>query len=325
MRKILFILLIFSINANAQTTLLNLSTETSPTYSHYLPIGKSGWTTYKKISLQNILLLEKNERIATDTMIKFGTGLNSYYLYTPNASSNFLKNSDFSNLGYSANLFNADQILDSVLYSIKLGTQLLDTGNFGKSIKVRNANNTAANNNTFVINQYNYASADNSFAKGYNSFTFRTSSTATSSGMFHKAGDAEAMEYVMMAQTTENQVDTFGINFTEYPNLLTDMLSKYTIEIVAVIDSGKAGTIGRGLTQLWQISAVNEAGNSVLIGTADSTTAKRSTSAFNAYITAEIDNTTEKLIIKAHGIPYYKIKWVAYVRETMVGFNNFSH
>jgi hypothetical protein len=105
--------------------------------------------------------------------------------------------------------------------------------------------------------------------------------------------------------------------------MATDQVSRFFVDVVAVIDSTKSPDPGKGFSQLWQFTVTNDAGTTTLIGTADSTTAKRSTS-FNPTMSLTVNSATKAVWLFVHGVDYDKIKWVANVRETTVGYRNFT-
>jgi len=320
---LLSVLILLSSYSFSQTTLMNLSTESSPAGDHYIAVGKAGWSAYKKMTLTKLNSLEKAERVAVNSSIKNATGIDASFNYVPFTNAKFIIAKDFSDLSLDANLKNADWLLDSVLYSIKSGVLLFDTGATSSGTIRKNLNNTAAGSNGFAINSYNNAVGINSFARGINSVTQRHFSSANSSGYFAKPGDAQGSDYIMYALTRENGKAELKINNTYLPTLTTDQLSKFTIDVVAVSDSGKAGTLGMAFSQLVQITAINNAGNSALVGTADTSNAKR-TAGWMPTLAVTVDNDTESVVITVTGVVGYRIRWVAYIRETSVGFRDFN-
>ena len=326
MKNIFLILgILIGFNSMSQTTLLNLSTENSPTSSHYIPIGKTGWTSYKKITLTKLNSLEKAERYTADTTgFHIGVGLPLTFIYTASTGTHYLTPTIFSTLKLSQNLLNADKLLDSAIYRLSTSIALFDTGAVSTSVLRKNASNSAAGAYSMAINNTNHSDGAYSFAKGTRAVAIRETSTAISSGKNDVVGDAQSFEYCLKGITYGATADTLRIS-TVYPTLQTDQFSKFHIELICSIDTGKAGIkIGSGMSQHWDFSAWNDAGSSALVGTADSSTAKRTTAAFTGVVSIEINDATESIYVKVTGKTGYKVNWVAYVRETIVGFRNFT-
>ena len=324
MRNILILFLaICSFSAFSQTALLNLGTESSPQGGYFVPIGATGRTVYKKITVTKLNSLEKAERVGVDTTIKNGAGLNSSFNYVAKTNTHYLTPTLFIAKSLTQNLYNADKLLDSAIYNLATKTALLDTGSTNTGTVRYGLNNTAVGAGSIALNTNNNAHAINTFAHGYNSVAQRPYSDVISSGKFTIAGDAQGMNYVMYGTTREAVPCTLKIALSTYPILTTDQLSKFLFDVVAVSDSGKVGTLGRGFSQLWQVTAVNNAGTSALIGVADSASGKR-TAGWIPYVTTQIDDATESVWVIVHGVADYRIRWVAYMRETSVGFRNFT-
>jgi hypothetical protein len=282
--------------------------------------------TAKRVQVTTLTSDEANKRKTQDTLTRQGVGLSNGGNYVTDEGTNYLQAADMA--GYDTNsVMTAAHIIDSLIYKINTSIALFDTGAVGTATVRKSLSNYATGVNSFAINGNNYATGVNSFAHGSRAVSYRPYSDATSSGKITTIGDAQGLNYVLKGTTIGATTDTLEFSTGSYPVLGTDLLTKLTFDLVAVIDTGTAVTlkVGDGMTQLWQVSAYNDAGTTTLISTADSSTAKRTDPTLASYVTVVVSDATESIYIIVHGVhATFKMKWVAYVKETQVGFRNFT-
>lgn len=111
---ILFAVISFSVTAQNKR-IRDLSTESNPVGTMYVPVDQSGYSEAKKMTITKLNSLEKAERVAADTSIWHYAGLKSSTgIYNFLTTSNFLTVAEFAGAGLAGSLNNADFILDSI-------------------------------------------------------------------------------------------------------------------------------------------------------------------------------------------------------------------
>jgi len=92
-----------------------LTTEGTITNSHYLVVDKASFSQSKKVTVQELTSIEREAREDEDDSTRTGAGLTDGGLYETDETSTYLTQADFTSVSLTPNLYNADQILDSVV------------------------------------------------------------------------------------------------------------------------------------------------------------------------------------------------------------------
>jgi len=105
-------MLIVLIGYGQNTRITGLSEQGTATNNTYFVVDKLGWQRAKKMSLQTVNSLEETSREAQDDVIEAGCGLEADGTYAADGTTNYITAADFAAAGLSADLKNADHLLD---------------------------------------------------------------------------------------------------------------------------------------------------------------------------------------------------------------------
>lgn len=194
---------------------------------------------------------------------------------------------------------------------------------------------TASGPNAVAMGIGSISSGSRSLSHGYAPIAARWTQRSISSGK-HNTGSA--VEYAqgteLCALGTTNDATPAQLTLdgaSEVISIATNSAVNYTIKVLAVQDSGAAGTVGD--VAVWDIwtSAKNVGGTSALVGSPlymDATGAVTTTSAVRSAnagattwdVTITVDNSSDSLFITVTGQANKTIYWHAYIVSTEIKF-----
>lgn len=319
-RLILILIFLAPVFVFSQTRIRDLTTQATYDGSAYVPLDKTGFTTTKKIALSVITGAEAALRANNDTLTRRAVGISDSGYYITDESTNYLTNAIMST--YDTNsVMTALHILDSVIFN---KTDLFEPGAGTNAVAQGTSVNDADGTTSIVFNESNATKKTNSVAMGYNAVANYYGALAIGGGTYMTDYGANMVNnFVARGETTSSTSDTIEI-VNQYQLVLpNDVMCGYEVTIVGVQTGGASGAEGNGFYQKWSGLIRNSAGTTAFVGTADSTTAKRSEAGMGQ-VSVTANDTYETLDIIVVGGAGRNYAWTAYCRFVYTGFRNFT-